>query len=132
MFELRLRQIASNASLNVHTVDNRHALLMFKARSGRSQPLYVIPYDDVWEFSVPSAIKAGGPGEFPQVILGSLLAKNAKNKRAFWCIEQINGQCVLSAMLNFPNANLTGAEFGNICRALVTEVDNLESMFLAL
>jgi len=68
-------------------------------------------------------IKFPNASDFPQALL---MTKNSKNKRAFWCIEAISGQHVLSAMLNVPESALTAAEFGRICKALVNEVDTLE------
>jgi hypothetical protein len=129
-FEWRIQQLAGGASLYINEIDYRHAVLKFNMNSGRVQPLWIIPYEEVWEFSVPSAIQFNNPGNFSQALLAVLLAKNAKNKRAFWAMEQINGKHVLSAMLNFPSDNLTPAEFGRICRALVFEVEQLELAFL--
>jgi hypothetical protein len=129
-FESRLRQLARGASLNIAEVDYRHALLKFRMASDAVQPVWIIPYDDVWEFSTQSALKCDRREDFPQAILAVLLAKNSKNKRAFWCIETINGRYTLSAMLNFPETGLTSAEFERICWSLVKEVDNLEQAVL--
>lgn len=131
MFEARVNQLASGASIKVAELDNRHALIKFSsANSGFVQPLFILPYDDVWEFSVPSAIKFDNISEFPQGLLAALFVSNSKNKRAFWCIEQISGKYLLSAMLNFPSDSLTPSEFSRICNALVSEVDKLESAIL--
>lgn len=130
MFEWRLQQLASGASLKVAELKSTHAILRFSMNSGLTQNVFIVPYDEVWEFSVQSAIQFYNPAEFPQVLLAALLVQNTKNKRAFWCIEQLNGKYVLSGMLNFPADNLTPVEFDRICRALVTEVDKLETAFL--
>jgi hypothetical protein len=125
-FENRVRQLAQGASLNIAKVDNRLALLKFKMASGVVQPLWIIPYDDVWEFSTQSGFQLERAEDFPQALLTVLLTKNGKNKRAFWCIETIADQYTLSAMLNFPETALTSAEFGRICWALASEVEMVE------
>ena len=129
MFESRLQQLASGASINVAELDSRHALIKFTMQSGVVQPVFVIPFDEVWEFSVPSIIKVPNIADFPQALLAALLTANSKNKRSFWCVEQLNGSFLLSAMLNFPDDNLTPAEFLRICNALVLEVEKLEANF---
>lgn len=126
MFEWRLQQLASGASLRVAELKPTHAILRFSMSSGLTQSVYIMPYDEVWEFSVQSAIKFYNAADFPQALLAVLLVQNSKNKRAFWCIEQLSGQYVLSGMLNFPVDNLTPAEFSRICKALVIEVDKIE------
>ena len=67
---------------------------------------------------------------FHRDCLAILLAKNSKNKRAFWCMEELDGKHVLSAMANFPETALTAAEFDRICHALVIEVDNIEQALM--
>jgi len=130
MFEWRLQQLASGASLRVSELKSTHAILRFSMNSGLTQNVFIVPYNEVWEFSVQSAIKFYNATEFPQALLATLFVQNSKNKRAFWCIEQLGGEYVLSGMLNFPADNLTPAEFSRICNALVTEVDKLEMVFL--
>lgn len=130
-FEQRVRQLASGASLKIFEADNRRATLKFTMKSGRTQPLWIIPFDDVWEFSVPSVIAFRSLADFPHALLAMLMTINAKRKRAFWAIESVAGMHVVSAMLNFPSDNLTPVEFARICRALVFEVENLEQAFLA-
>ena len=124
-FESRVRQLASGASLNLNEVDYRHAILKFSMDSGRVQPLWIIPFDDIWEFSVPSAIMLNSAGDFPHSLLILLLTQNAKKKRSFWAIEQINNKYCLSAMLNFPADSLTPSEFRRICGALVFDVEQI-------
>lgn len=129
-FENRVKQLATGASLKISDLDDRHAVLKFTMVGGRVQPLWVVPFEEVWEFSVPSAIYYDSVGSFPQALLAALMAINAKRKRAFWAIEHNSGKHILSAMLNFPDDNLTPAEFSRICWALVHEVESLEQAFL--
>lgn len=125
-FEYQVKQLAQGASLKISNVDYKHATLLFDRARGGVQALWIIPYGDVWEFSVQSAVRYDNPQEFPQWLMAGLLTKNSKNKRAYWCIEILGGKHVLSAMLNFPASVLTSSEFASICRALVTEVEVLE------
>ena len=124
-FEKRLKQLADASKLKVAEVDDKHALLSF-AIEDRTQILWVIPYDDVWEFSCQSAVSFDKIEEVPASIASLVLSINAKNKRSFWCLEKIREKHVLSAMLNFPETALTAAEFERISWAIVKEVDRLE------
>ncbi len=128
-FEGHVRQLADAASLKIAEVDEKHAVFRFNSDSG-TQTLWVLPFDDVWEFSCQSAINFPNIEDFPQKIAVLMLAMNAKNKRAFWCIEKIGDKHVLSAMLNFPQTALTAAEFERICIAIVREVERLEKALL--
>lgn len=130
-FETQVRQLAQGSSLKIYKVDYRHAELLFTI-SGRDQALWVLPFGDVWEFSVQSALKFDNEEAFPQWLLATVLTQNSKNKRAFWCIETLNNKYVLSAMLNFPSSVLSPSEFYNICWALVREVDVLEQAFVSV
>lgn len=128
-FESRVRQLCTAASLKIAEVDQKHAVLRFSSQSG-TQTLWILPFDDVWEFSCQSAVSFPNIDDFPQKIAVLMLAMNAKNKRAFWCIEKISDKHVLSAMLNFPETALTAAEFERICFAIVREVERLEQALL--
>ena len=127
-FETSLQKLADGAALKVAELTHRHAILKFNMSSGRVQTVWVLPFDDVWEFSAQSMLEYDSVDDFPLWILQTVLAKNSKNKRAFWCLEELRGKHILSAMVNFPNAALTAAEFDRICRALAQEVDNFEQI----
>jgi hypothetical protein len=131
-FEDQVRELARGASLNVYEVTPKHATLIFTMASGQKQILWILPFGDVWEFSVQSAIKVDKPDGFPQWLLVTLLTKNSKNKRGYWCIETISGKHILSAMTNFPSSALSASEFNTICWALVREVEKLEQAFVAV
>jgi hypothetical protein len=128
-FESQVKHLAYDASLKIAESDGNHALLKFNMGNGRVQPVWIIPYDDVWEFSCPSIIAFERLDDFPQWLLCIVMTQNSKSKRTFWCIEGVGSKHVLSAMLNFPVSAITAAEFDRICRALVTEVDALEEAF---
>ena len=128
-FGTRVLELAGEASLQVSDVNERRGLISFNVE-GRKQVVWIIPYDDIWEFSVQSAVQFSSLEEFPQGLLAILLAKNSKNKRSFWCMEELDGKHVLSAMANLPETALTAAEFDRICHALVLEVDNLEQALM--
>lgn len=125
-FETRIQQLANGAGLKVASVNSQLATLLFDSDL-RVYRAFVIPFGDVWEFSVQSLISFDKEDKFPQFILAMLLARNSKSKRGFWCIEALGGKHVLSAMLNVPDVSLTAAEFERICKALVTEVVAIET-----
>ncbi len=131
LFETHIRQLAEGASLKVYEANERHAKILFKMESGRTQTIWVLPFGDVWEFSVQSAIRYDNLDSFPQWLLATLMTQNSKNKRAYWCIETLSGQHVLSAMLNFPASVLNSVEFSKICLAVVHEVEVLEQAFIS-
>jgi hypothetical protein len=124
-FDRHLRQLAQNANLKVADADHRRAMMKFETKTG-TKTLWIIPYDDMWEFSAQSAIKFPQLADCPQWIAVVVLSINAKNKRAFWCIEKIRGEHVMSAMLNFPASALTPALFHDICWDIVREVAKFE------
>ena len=125
-FETRIQQLANGAGLKVTGVNSFLATLLFDS-DFRVYRAYIMPFGDVWEFSVQSLFSFDNEDKFPQVILAMLLARNSKSKRGFWCIEALEGKHVLSAMLNVPDVSLTSAEFERICRALVHEVAVIET-----
>jgi hypothetical protein len=94
-----------------------------------SQPLFILPYGNVWEFSCPSIIKADRSEEIPTFILTAVLEINAKKKRGFWCIEEISGKQTLEYMHNIPESLLTPEEFHTISWGIVKEVESLEEAF---
>ena len=131
-FENKISDLARRTSLKVAEVDATHAKLRFIMNSGLSQTLWILPFGDVWEFSVQSGIQLDSLDKFPQWLLAWLLTQNSKNKRAYWCIETLGGKYVLSAMLNFPASVLDANEFQHVCLALVSEVERLEQAFLGV
>ena len=125
-FESRIRRVASEASLNIAKANETFGLLKFNMESGNVQPVYVVPFDEVWEFSTQSALDTDDIFKFPSGILAWVLFRNSKSKRAYWCIESIQDKYYLSAMTNIPDISITPAEFSRTCRALVAEVEQLE------
>lgn len=127
-FERRLKDLAKRSGLKVAEVGSSSAKLMFDV--GRhSQPLFILPFGNVWEFSCPSIIRVDRSEDFPIFILTMVLEINAKQKRGFWCIEQLGGKYTLEYMHNIPEALLTPDEFSNICWGIVKEVEALEEAF---
>jgi len=131
MFRERLTQLANGASLKVAQVDEKHAKLLFNSDTG-SQTVWILPYNEIWEFSCQSGYSVGDVAEMPQALLAALMQQNAQNKRASWCIEKIGQKFILSVMTNFPVDSLTAAEFGRICVALVNEVERFEKLLISL
>lgn len=127
-FQRRMKNLCSRSGLKIADLDERQAKMIFNI-SGRRQPLFIINYDGVWEFSCPTILSAPEISEFPAVIMAFVLEQNAKNKRGFWCIETIGSKKVLSYMHNIPGDILTPQEFEKICWQIVKEVDKLEQAF---
>ena len=129
-FVTRVRELAATARLDIIALDYRHAHLKIETNDGSARSIWIVPYDNTWEFSCQSSIQMNHPESFPQWLLVTLMIKNSRNKRAFWCIELLEGKHTLSAMYNYPELALMESEFGTICRALLHEVETLEQEFL--
>ncbi len=126
-FERHIKDLARRSDLKIATCTAKSAKLLFTV-NGHNQPLYVIPYDNVWEFSCPSMLVVDNPSEIPSAIMIYVLKENSKAKRGFWCVEEIQGKHVLEYMHNLPEAIITPDEFYQTCWGIVKQVDALEDM----
>ena len=130
-FDERLNELAGGTGLSIGALVGGKAKLAFQCKR-ETQTLWIVPYGDgIWEFSCVSVVIFPTLEEFPQPIVASTLAQNSKNKRGFWCIEDLNGRFALEYMHNIPEYLLDAQEFNTICWNVVTMVDNLESAILA-
>lgn len=130
-FERRVKDLAHRAGLKIADVNANRAKLLFSI-GGHTQPLWIYPYDDIWEFSCPSLIAVDDADLIPKPILIAVLELNASQKRGFWCIEEIGGKKVLEYMHNVPEKLLTPDEFRQICWSIVKQVEALEEAFRQL
>lgn len=130
-FERRVKDLARRADLKISDLSSSRAKLIFNV-GGHSQPLFIIPYESIWEFSCPSIIAVDDADDIPAPILITVLKQNANAMRGFWCIEQIGNKEVLECMHNIPEALLTPEEFYNICWGIVRQVEALEEAFREL
>lgn len=130
-FEKRLKDLAKRSGLKIADSSSERAKLLFNI-NGHRQPLWILPYDGVWEFSCPSVIAVDDVDIIPKPVLQAVLARNATMKRGFWCIEKIGGKYVLEYMHNVPEQLLTPDEFHSICWSVVKEVERLEDAFREL
>lgn len=132
-FEARIRTLAYQADLKVSGTTGRSAKLLFTFDVNgllTRQTVWIIPYDETWEFSCLSFIKERNPEAIPKVLLIYALQENSTNKRGFWTLNHYenSGNHVLEYMDNIAGALLTPAEFSNICWAVAKAVDGLERM----
>lgn len=130
-FQRQLKDLARRADLRVAESQSRSAKLLFNVR-GHTQPLYIVDYDGVWEFSCPTLLATERITDIPHVVMAFVLEQNAKNKRGFWCIETLGSKKVISYMHNMPASLLTPDEFYKICWGIVKEVEGLEEAFREL
>ena len=130
-FQRQLKDLARRSDLKIAELKSEAAKMLFTV-SGHTQPLYIIDYSGVWEFSCPSIIVMDDVTDIPHPVLAFVLEQNAKNKRGFWCIETIGGKKVISYMHNVPANLLTPDEFYEICWGIVKEVEALEEAFREL
>lgn len=130
-FEKRVKELAARSGLKLAEVSATRAKLLFTV-GGHTQPLWILPYGTVWEFSCPSVVAVDDAAAFPQGLLVTVLQINATNKCGFWCLEKLGGQEVLEYMHNVPESLLTADEFERICRSTVHEVEAFEQACLSL
>ncbi len=130
-FERRVKELADRSSLKIADLNSRRARLLFTIGE-HTQPLWIVPYGEVWEFSCPSIIAAEDADDIPKPVLVAVLERNAQKKRGFWCIETIGGKKTLEFMHNIPEGLLTPDEFRKICWSVVKEVEALEGAFIEL
>ncbi|MCX7753754.1 MAG: hypothetical protein N2117_00725 [Anaerolineales bacterium] len=127
-FERKIKKLASESGLKIADLKSSGAKFLFNV-SGHTQPLFIIPYRELWELSCPTIVALDNLDDFPQFILALALKDNATNKRGFWCIEKIGGKEVLEYMHNIPESSLTADEFYKACWYVVTQVERLEDAF---
>lgn len=127
-FQKRVKELARGAGLAISDLKGASAKLKLSVR-GHEQPLFIIDYDGVWEFSCPSFLGFDDASEFPQPLLAFVLEQNSRNKRGFWCIEELGGKKRMEVMHNIAETLLTPDEFGKICWAIVKQVEALEEAF---
>lgn len=130
-FEKRMKDLAQRSGLKVADLSSRSGKLIFNIH-GHRQPLLVLPFDGVWEFSCPSVIADSDMDIIPKPVLQFVLERNSTVKRGFWCIREIGGESVLVYMHNIPQQLLTPEEFHSICWGVVKEVEQLENAFREL
>jgi hypothetical protein len=127
-FQQRVTDLARRANIKVADLEPHMATLSWIV--GRNeQPLFIVPYGDVWEFSCPSFVAVDDCLDIPKQILAEALKDNASKKRGFWCIEEMGGQDVLEFMHNMPHRLLTPGEFREICEGIVAVVEEAEQAF---
>jgi len=130
-FQRRLKDLAQRSGLKIADLRSGSAKLLFSV-GGHTQPLFIIDYDGIWEFSCPTIIAMDDVSKIPHAILAFVLEQNATNKRGFWCIETIGGKKVIEYMHNIPEKLLTPDEFRKLCWAIVKQVEALEENFREL
>jgi hypothetical protein len=124
-FERRCRDLAKKSGLKIAEIDATQAKLLFEV-NGHTQPLFIMPYEGVWEFSCPTMAAMSRSTDFPTAIMAFALEHNSGYKRGFWCIEELGRMQVLEYMHNVPPDLLTPGEFGSVCWHIVKQVEALE------
>lgn len=127
-FERRVKDLAKRANLKVAETKSASAILTFTVGS-HTQPLFILDYSGIWEFSCPSIIAMENAFDIPHAIVLVVLERNSKNKRGFWCIETLNQKKTLEYMHNIRHDLLTPEEFSDICWGIVKEVETVENAF---
>ncbi len=117
---------------NIAELQEDKACLNFEMDSGRTQSIYILNYNSVLEFSVPSSAIFETPDDIPHFLSTTLLSKNAEYKIGAWAMEQVGDKFVYSIMFNeHINAIDTGG-FKNIVMFLLAECDGFDGFLIEL
>jgi hypothetical protein len=112
-------------------LDNEHAKISFSMESG-TQTLYIMNYDPIVEFSVPSVAVFDSDDEMPHILSSILLYKNSNYKMGAWSIEKIGEKCCYSLMHNCELRVLDRDYFREIAVMLITECDEFDGFIAQL
>jgi len=113
-------------------LDSKHAKIKFSMQSGRTQNLFIMNYDSVVEFSVPSAAIFDSYDEIPHILSSILLLKNSEYKMGAWSIEKIGEKFCYSVMHNCELRVLERDSFGRIAVMLIKACDEFEEFLKQL
>jgi hypothetical protein len=127
-FVLTVETLCKQVNWKISEIDDRHAILRFQMESGRSQPLFILRYDYLLEFSVPSMLAFDDVNEIPSAFSALMLQRNAQSKLGFWCIEKIASKFVFSIMYNIEMELLTPEYFQRVVQHLIRECDSLDGI----
>jgi|GEM_PF-495925 hypothetical protein len=127
-----IQNYCSQIGWNIADLDNKHAKIGFSMESGTTQTLYIMNYDPIVEFSVPSAAVFDSDDEIPHILSSILLYKNSNYKMGAWSIEKIGEKCCYSLMHNCELRVLDRDYFGRIANMLITECDEFDGFIAQL
>lgn len=99
-FTARVQALAYQADLKTSELTAGSAKLIFTFDTNSAatrQTVWVIPYDDTWEFSCLSFIKERDPQEIPKALLIYALQQNARNMRGFWTLNHYENLATTSS-----------------------------------
>lgn len=124
-----VRNFCEQIGWTIAEIDATHALLEFEMRSGRTQVVLLVPFEETLELSVPSLLL----GEFTEDLRDELhelstllLLRNSQSRYAFWTIAEIDGQEFFSCMHNAEFELLNVLHFKLLVEALILECDAFE------
>lgn len=89
-FKPMIEKFCANSGWKPNDLKENSASLKFTMDSGREQVLYIIKYNEIVEFSVPSVASFDNESDIPHVLSTILMQKNATYKIGSWCIEKIS------------------------------------------
>lgn len=127
-FEKAIQAFAEANEWEAAELDADKAIFEFEMESGRTQTVYVIPYEDVVEFSVPSAASFESEEDIPHEASTILLQRNSQLKLGFWCMEEIEDEWCYEIMHNESFEELDEENFAEIVEALINECDEFEGI----
>lgn len=131
-FSAMITQLCQSQGWQPDSIDEKYALLRFSMESERPKSLYIINYDSVIEFSVPSLAVFDSDDKIPHYLSTILLKRSALRKAGYWCLVEIEGKQVYTVMHNTRLNQLDGESFGRLVQALVSECDDFEETLLKM
>lgn len=126
MFERTIRAYCNQIGWTISEINKGRAILKFDGDSEYIQTVYIIDYNGIIEFSVPSMLLFSSYDEIPHQLSTILLCLNSKYRIGEWCIENISDKLVFSIMYNCGFESLDRQSFEDIVTNLVGVCDKFE------
>jgi hypothetical protein len=129
-FETVIQEYCDGQGWEITDLNDTMATLKFNMETGRTQAVYIVNYEDMLEFSIPSMAAFDNLDDIPGDLAAVMLRRNATKKIGFWCIEEIAEKQVLSFMYNVEMELLNSDRLDKLVIALITECDEFEGEIL--
>ena len=125
-FKNDMKSYCRQAGWSIDSIEDDHLTIRFSMESGREQIVYIINYNSIIEFSVPSIAMFNNQDDIPHNISTELLQKNSKFGIGAWSIETIGENYVYSVMYNCTLEELGGELFEKVVLTLRDECDTFD------
>lgn len=127
-YQSTIQSYCDRLGWRISDLNNRRTILKFTMESGTTQTLFIIRYDTTLEFSCPSGVKFKDRDSVPGWMSTLLLSENSNHKIGFWCIEDLDQQCLFSIMHNAEISLIDVDYFRKVILKLINECEKFEQV----